>query len=191
MSVRSDLMDRSEGKCELCSSTQELDEFLVAPQDGGHQDHYIVACAKCIDQLNNPDTTDVNHWRCLNDCMWSAIPAVQVVSYRMLHRLSEEGWAQDLKEMMYMDDDTAQWANSGLNDESTTIVHKDSNGNVLEAGDTVVLIKDLNVKGANFTAKRGTAVRRIRLVYDNAEQIEGKVEGQQIVILTQYVKKSN
>ena len=54
----------------------------------------------------------------------------------------------------------------------------------------MTLIKDLKVKGANFTAKRGTAVRNIRLVHDNAGQIEGKVETQMIVILTEYVKKN-
>lgn len=53
----------------------------------------------------------------------------------------------------------------------------------------MVLIKDLTVKGAGFTAKRGTAVHRISLVADNAAQIEGRVEGQRIVILTEFVKK--
>ena len=53
------------------------------------------------------------------------------------------------------------------------------------------LIQKLNVKGANFTAKRGTTVRGISLVADNAEQLEGKVNGQQIVILTKFVNKSN
>jgi protein PhnA len=67
--------------------------------------------------------------------------------------------------------------------------HLDSNGVVLEAGDTVTLIKDLNVKGSSLTAKRGTAVRNISLVPDNPEHIEGRVEGQQIVILTKFVKK--
>jgi protein PhnA len=62
---------------------------------------------------------------------------------------------------------------------------------VLQAGDTVVLIKDLDVKGAGFTAKRGTAVRGISLVADNPEQIEGRVNGQQLVLLTKFVKKSN
>ena len=61
---------------------------------------------------------------------------------------------------------------------------------LLQAGDTITLIKDLNVKGASFTAKRGTAVRNISLVHDNPEHIEGRVEGQQIVILTKFVKKS-
>jgi protein PhnA len=53
-----------------------------------------------------------------------------------------------------------------------------------------VLIKDLPVKGSSMVAKRGTAVRSIRLVRDNAEQIEGRVNDQTIVILTQFVKKS-
>ena len=53
----------------------------------------------------------------------------------------------------------------------------------------MVLIKDLTVKGAGFTAKRGTAVQRISLVADNPAHIEGRVEGQRIVILTEFVKK--
>ena len=69
------------------------------------------------------------------------------------------------------------------------LVHKDANGAVLANGDTVVLIKDLPVKGAGFTAKRGTAVRSISLVHDNAGHIEGRVEGQRIVILTEFVKR--
>ncbi len=62
---------------------------------------------------------------------------------------------------------------------------------VLEAGDTVLLTENLNVKGANFIAPKGTKVPKIRLVPDNAEQIEGKIEGSTIVILTKYVRKSN
>jgi protein PhnA len=54
----------------------------------------------------------------------------------------------------------------------------------------VVLIKDLDVKGATFTAKRGAAVHNIKLVWDDANLIEGRVENQNIYILTQYVKKT-
>ena len=57
------------------------------------------------------------------------------------------------------------------------------------SGDSVVLIKSLDVKGSTLTAKLGTVVKNIRIVEDNTEQIEGKVEGQQIVILTKYVRK--
>ncbi|MBW8331790.1 MAG: alkylphosphonate utilization protein [Prolixibacteraceae bacterium] len=70
------------------------------------------------------------------------------------------------------------------------VKHLDSNGVILLGGDTVVLIKDLEVRGAGFTAKRGTPVRGITLVADNPEQIEGKVNGQQLVLLTKFVKKS-
>ena len=73
--------------------------------------------------------------------------------------------------------------------QDVALVHKDAYGAVLASGDTVVLIKDLPVKGAGFTAKRGTAVRSISLVHDNAGHIEGRVEGQRIVILTEFVKR--
>lgn len=135
----------------------------------------------------------VNHWRCLNDSMWSQIPAVQVMAWRMLSRLKNEGWPQDLLDMLYLEDELLAWARAtgeGLSTEDS-VKHLDSNGAVLEAGDTVTLIKDLNVKGANFTAKRGTAVRGISLVADNPQQVEGKINGQQIVLLTKFVKKAS
>lgn len=60
---------------------------------------------------------------------------------------------------------------------------------ILADGDTITITKDLNVKGTNFTAKRGTAVRKIFLVADNPKQIEGKINSQRIVILTKFTKK--
>jgi protein PhnA len=126
--------------------------------------------------------------------MWSTVPAVQVMAWRLLNELRHEGWTKDLIDMLYLDDEILAWAkattkeDNGITDEK--IIHKDSNGTVLQAGDTVVLVKDLDVKGGGFTAKRGTAVRGISLVESNAQQIEGKVNGQQIVLLTQFVKKS-
>lgn len=116
--------------------------------------------------------------------MWSEDPALQVCAARTLKRLDTD-WARDLSDQLYLDDETRAWADNVAQD----ILHKDSNGVPLSAGDTVVLIKDLNVKGAGFTAKRGTAVHRISLVADNAAHIEGRVEGQRIVILTEFVKK--
>ena len=121
--------------------------------------------------------------------MWSEVPAVKVVAWRMLDRLRTEGWPQDLLDMMYLDEETLHWAEAEARAAENAVVHLDSNGVQLQNGDTVVLIQDLNVKGGGFTAKRGTAVRNIRLVHDNPEHIEGKVNGQQIVILTKYVKK--
>ncbi|NQY04831.1 MAG: PhnA domain-containing protein, partial [Flavobacteriaceae bacterium] len=128
----------------------------------------------------------------LNNSMWSEVPAVQVIAWRMLNRMRKEGWPQDLLDMMYLEEELLNWATATGEgeDNEDKIVHKDCNGNILKDGDSVVLIKDLVVKGANFTAKRGAPVHRISLVWDNAEQIEGKVDGQHIVILTQFVKKT-
>ena len=184
-------MDRCGGACELCSGTEALAPFAVSPKEGVVAAEAAMVCSTCRTQMEDPDAVDVNHWRCLNDSMWNTEPAVQVLAWRMLNSLRGEGWPQDLLDMMYLEEDTLAWAKAGLPTEGEeAIIHRDSNGAQLAVGDSVVLIKDLNVKGANFTAKRGTAVRNINLVHDNAEQIEGRVNGQQIVILTQYVKKS-
>ena len=184
------LFARCESKCELCGSSTSLVTYPVPPKSGIHLDHQIATCAVCIDQLLHPEKTNADHWRCLNESIWSITPAVQVVSYRILLKLKDQAWALDLLGMIDLDAAVLEWAD----DEDAGVidaVHKDANGAVLIQGDSVVLIQDLNVKGANFVAKRGTAVRRITLVNGNPEQIEGKVNDQHIVILTKYVKKVN
>lgn len=192
MSVEQELRERSGSQCELCGATDNLNSLEVPASPVTGSDAHILTCPTCKTQVENPDKADPNHWRCLNDSMWSAVPAVQVMAWRMLYRLKAEGWPADLLDMLYLDDETLAWAKAGATDESAedTLVHKDSNGAVLKAGDTVVLIKDLNVKGANFIAKRGTAVRNINLTHDDATHIEGKVNGQTIYILTQFVKRN-
>jgi protein PhnA len=190
MPLLDELHTRSNAQCELCASTDELAPWRVPPGEKDDASGHILVCASCREQLEDPGKVNPNHWRCLNDSMWSTVPAVQVVAWRMLNQLRAEGWPQNLLEMLFLDDETLKWAKA-LEPDEDAVVHLDSNGAVLQAGDTVSLIKDLNVKGANFTAKRGTAVRRISLVADNSEHIEGRVNGQQIVILTKFVKKAN
>lgn len=182
-----ELAERSENKCELCTSSKELSAYTIPPKKSELTKDQIALCITCKEQVEDYSKIDLNHMRCVNESMWSITPAVQVVSYRLLDQMQKESWAQDAIAMIYMDDETREWAEAQAD---AAIVHKDSNGHVLNSGDTVVLIKDLNVKGGGFTAKRGTAVRRIRLDPDNANHIEGKVEGQHIVILTEYVKKN-
>ena len=187
MDSEKELRERSENSCELCGAKETLSVYDIPLK----AEVSILTCETCIDQINNSESINATHWRCLNDSIWSPIKAVQVVSWRMLNRLRHEGWPIDLLDMMYLDEETLAWAKeTEQNNSLEPVKHIDSNGELLESGDTVVLIKDLNVKGASFTAKRGTAVRRISLVHDNPEHIEGKIEGQQIVILTKYVKKS-
>ena len=191
MSVLETLENRSGSTCELCASTNNLKVYEIQPESKGTDYDTALLCSTCQDQIDNPDNTDANHWRCLNDSMWNENDGVKILAWRMLTRLRSEGWTQDLLDMMYFEEDTLKWAKATGEDEDPTekIIHRDVNGVILEAGDSVVLIKDLKVSGGGFTAKRGTAVRRISLVYDNAGQIEGRVEAQQIVILTEYVKK--
>ena len=192
MALIDDLENRSGNKCEFCSSTVNLTPFLVSPKTEKITENHVYTCEICFAQLVSPDKADTNHWRCLNDSMWNENSAVKVVSYRMLHHLKSEGWPQDLLDMIYLDEAELEWAKEEIIEENpNAIIHRDSNGVVLQNGDSVTVIKDLNVKGSSLIAKRGTAVRNITLVQDNAEHIEGRLEGQQIVILTQYVKKNS
>ena len=192
MSVEEALQTRSESKCELCAAEGNLGIYEIPPSSDGSTDSSIYICNTCTEQINDPAISDTDHWRCLSDSMWNTSPAVQVMAWRLLNRLNLEAWSQNLLDMLYLDEDTLKWAQAGINDNNeNTARHLDSNGALLKSGDTVTLIKDLNVKGANFTAKRGAAIHSISLVADNPEHIEGKVNGQQIVILTKFVKKSN
>jgi len=193
MTTEQALLARSEFKCELCGATDDLSVYEIPPALNDDAEECILICLICRDQVDGSVEMDVNHWRCLNDSMWSQVPAVQVMAWRMLTRLSAEGWPQELLDILYLDEVVLNWAmaageTSNPSDEDK-VTHIDSNGVVIEAGDTVTLIKDLNVKGAGFTAKRGTAVRGISLVADNAEHIEGRINGQKIIILTKFVKK--
>lgn len=186
------LENRAAGCCELCKSEAVLQLFILpdSPQTG--LESQLMLCNICTQEAAKVQPENLDHLRCLNESIWSEIPAIQVLSWRLLHRIKEAGWPRDLLDMMYMDQDTLAWAEvSGDHLEvSEAVVHKDVNGVVLAAGDTVVLIKDLKVKGSSMVAKQGTAVRRISLDPDNPKYIEGKVDGQHIVILTDYVKKS-
>ena len=191
MSLEKILIQRANASCELCNASDDLSAYEVPDSPSGSEDGSILICKSCLDQIEDPSMIHPNHWRCLNESMWSTIPSVQVMAWRMLYHLRNEGWPQDLLDMMYLDEETLNWAKASIHDDesSQNIIHKDINGVVLQAGDSVVLIKDLKVKGSSLVAKQGTAVRRISLDPDNEEYIEGKVDGQHIVIITKYVKK--
>ncbi len=185
-----ELQQRSDNKCELCGNSENLSVFEVPNSPENISESAILICETCKEQIENPEKIQPNHWRCLNESMWSTVPAVQVMAWRMLNTIKTEGWPQDLLDMMYLDEETAAWAKAGIAENNTEkIIHRDSNGVILEAGDSVVLIKDLKVKGSSMVAKQGTAVRRISLDHENEKYIEGKVDGQQIVIITDFVKK--
>jgi len=185
MSVEKELVARSGGVCELCGSSEGLGAVEVKPSDATAEQS-IYLCSTCQEQMNNPEAMDENHLNCLNDSMWSETPAVKVASYSLLNRLGR----QDLIEMMYLEEAEQKWADSALNASANKIVHKDANGVILQAGDSVVILKDLEVKGAGFTAKRGTTVTRIALPADIDDHIEGRVNGTKIFLKTEFLKKA-
>ena len=191
MSVLQTLKIRNNSTCELCTSTENLKQYTIPPSLNESVDNSLLICSTCLNQIEANIEMDPNHWRCLNDSMWSEHVAVQIMAWRMLQRLRNEGWPKDLLEIMYLDDEALALARATgeHEDAANKIIHRDVNGVILETGDSVVLIKDLKVKGSSMVAKQGTAVRNIRLDHENAEYIEGKVDGQQIVIITKYVKK--
>ena len=191
MSLEQQLIKRSNNICELCNSDGPLSVYTVPPAEQQTADHVIYICDTCLDQIEKREQLDAEHWKVLSETMWSEYPAVQVVAWRMLSRLRNEGWASDNLDILYLDEDNLEWAKkTGDHEQEGTVeFHVDSNGTRLYEGDTVVLIKTLDVKGSSLSAKLGTVVKNIRLVPDNTDQIEGKIDGQTIVILTKYLRK--
>lgn len=171
--TEADLIARAEGKCEFCGAGQGLEASDFAPAGP------VLLCPDCRGETEVPE----DHFRCLEGAAWSPEPVVQYAVWRKLGGL-QSPWAQEARAAMMLAAEAEAWANA-----PAAVEHRDSNGTLLAHGDTVTLIKDLPVKGAGFTAKRGTAVRGISLVADNAAHIEGRVEGQRIVILTEFVRK--
>lgn len=192
MKLEEILKQRSGGVCELSGEAGNLNLYEVGPTDGNQPERAILISDKALAQIEKREEPDSDYWeKILPTAMWSEVSGVQVVSWRMLNRFRNESWAAEALDMIYLDDETLEWAKASGDHtgDGTVELHKDSNGNILQNGDTVTLIKDLDVKGSSLVAKIGAAVRNIRLVRDNPEQIEGKVDGQSIVILTKFVKK--
>lgn len=179
------LKDRCQGLCELCSSEEAVTAYAVSPKNNDAIENEVALCNTCMAALGAEK--DNVHWQCLAGSIYNAEPSVQAITYRILYQHNDEEWAKDIMQSVDLDEQVVDWALSAFQQQE---VHRDANGNPLQSGDNVVLTQVLNVKGTNFMAPKGTIVKRIKLVSDNTEQIEGKVNGQTIVILTKYVRKS-
>ena len=184
MAISSSLQQRCGDLCELCTAEAASIEYTVSPKSADSIDHQVAICATCAKEMEN--VSNSFHWRCLEGSIWNPEPSVQALSYRLLKQLTGQDWAEDLLSNVDIDEPVVNWAMSAF---EVADVHKDAFGNTLENGDSVVLTQALNVKGTSFTASAGTVVKRIKLVHDNTEQIEGKINDQVIVILCKYVKK--
>jgi protein PhnA len=192
MALYENLLGRSQSKCELCTNTNSLSLYHIPSAKSMDANTTLIVCQVCKEQIENPTTINTNHWRCLNESMWSEFQAVQVMAFRILGQLKSEAWARELLEQLHLEDSVLKWAQAGIPSEEKTDSATptiDSNGTNLMDGDSVTLIKDLDVKGGGFTAKRGTLVKNISLT-NNHENIEGKVNGIQIVLIAKFLKKA-
>ncbi len=176
-------MARSE-VCELCGSSEDV-TVMELPISDGSEEQSIYVCANCKGQIESSEL-DETHFNCLNDAMWSEVPAVKVMSYILWNKLGRS----DMLDMIYLEDEERKLAEAAINAEANRVVVKDANGVELKAGDSVVILKDLEVKGAGFTAKRGTAVRNISIPTDVEGHIEGRVNGSKIYLKTEFLKKA-
>lgn len=193
MIIPKELNNRCGGLCEICSSETATNAYTVPPRKDDAVANQVALCDSCLQAIdraaasagNSADETILRTH--LEGSIWNPEPAVQALSYRLLLQFREKDWAENLIGTVDFDESVVEWASSGG---GASEKHIDAFGNQLESGDTVILTQALNVKGTNFTASKGTIVKRIRLVHDNTEQVEGKINDQTIVILTKFVKKS-
>lgn len=183
--VSEKLKERSESLCELCASQNAKVAYAVSPKNNDNIANEVALCDTCLAAIN--DKTASLHWSCLAGSIWNQTPSVQALSYRILYNYKDEPWANEIMSSVELPEEVVNWA---LSIYQIQEIHKDSNGDTLANGDTIVLTQQLNVKGASFNVPKGTIVRKIRLVPDNTEQIEGKINDQTIVILTKFVRKS-
>ncbi|MEI6890921.1 MAG: hypothetical protein V5783_02010 [Pontiella sp.] len=109
-----DLVRRSRSRCELCEkSGVKLDAYELVPlEDEPYVDGCVFICEGCRKQIEKPKNMIPSHWRCLNNSLYSDVPAVQVMSFRMLRRLTakHEHWASELLEHAYLDPELEEWA---------------------------------------------------------------------------------
>ena len=191
--IEPQLQSRSAGFCELCRAAHVAVTARV--QNAGE----VALCASCAARLKGGAPFQPADWRGVQDGIWSEVSPVKLLAAAILEVLRPDSWAADLADQVWLEDSERAvvaavvrhlqaHAVDGEVSSGGAVAVKDSNGAVLNEGDSVTLIKDLEVKGAGFTAKRGTLVKGISLTGD-PKFVEGKVNGMRIVLVAAFLKK--
>ena len=109
-----DLVRRSRSKCELCDKNGvKLEIYELLPlEEEPVVDGCLFICEECHKQITHPKKMIPSHWRCLNNALWSEVPAVQVMSVRILRRLGEtkHHWTKELLEHAYLEPEIEAWS---------------------------------------------------------------------------------
>jgi protein PhnA len=90
------LARRAKSSCELCGASSALQIFEVPPVKEPNLDACLFICETCASQLKHPDALDSNHWFGLQERIWSEVPAVQVMAWRLLQELKDQTWGPGL-----------------------------------------------------------------------------------------------
>ena len=109
-----DLVRRSRSHCELCDKNGvklEVYELLPLEEDPSSAGCVFI-CDGCRKQIDEPRKMIPSYWRCLNNALYSEVPAVQVLSVRLLRRLAktDHHWAKELLEHAYLEPDLEEWS---------------------------------------------------------------------------------
>lgn len=115
--IGKDLARRAKSKCELTGAAGvRLLPYEVPPvADAPDLGRTLLVSQACHEVLENPKRLAGRQWNCLAEIVWSEMPAVQVVAWRMLKRLAQnEDWAREVIEEVFLDPEVEEWANSAV-----------------------------------------------------------------------------
>lgn len=108
-----DLARRAKSRCELTGAAGvplRAYEVPPVPEDPDIERTLLIS-QECHDMLAHPARLAGRHWQCLAEAVWSEMPAVQVVAWRMLNELAKrEDWAREVLEEVFLDADVEEWA---------------------------------------------------------------------------------
>ncbi|MBK1790293.1 hypothetical protein [Persicirhabdus sediminis] len=107
-----DLVRRAKSKCELSQADHEsLVIYEVEPVPAEPDiSHCLMVSNEVVEQLTNIKQLDADKWRHLNELIWSEIPAVQVMAYRILSHISKNHvWAQQILDEAFLDEEIIEW----------------------------------------------------------------------------------
>jgi protein PhnA len=114
-----DLARRCKSHCELCDThgmKLVIHEVPPVPKQADFE-HCIFICEKCQEQIEKPKALDINYWHCLHTCIWSEVPAVQVMAVLMAKRISEKAdFAEELLDQVYLEEPITQWIENALSE---------------------------------------------------------------------------
>jgi len=113
--IGKDLARRAKSKCELTGAAGvPLRPYEVPPVAAEPDlDRTLLVSEACHEVLEYPKRLAGRGWQCLAEVVWSELPAVQVVAWRMLNELAKrEDWAREVLDGVFLDEDVETWAKS-------------------------------------------------------------------------------